>query len=230
MSLLPGIADPYLEALVGGLVWGSVFCTSSCLPYIASYIAGVGAGFRRGVVVTLFFNCGRIASYALIGAAVGIFKLVIEGSYLTSFQQYGSAAFGAVSIVIGASILLKTRVKSSTCNCPAKEAVVPANNKRSWFDLGAFTLGLSRGFVLCLPLLLLLATTAAFASPVDSFAVAVLFGLGTAISPLLLVGGVTGWLLTKAPLFRVWISRVGGGILILLGAYALISSVMITQK
>jgi putative Mn2+ efflux pump MntP len=55
---------------------------------------------------------------------------------------------------------------------------------------------------------------------------AVLFGLGTALSPMLLLGGVTGWLLNKAPLFRKWISIVGAGILIVLGIATLANAII----
>ncbi len=231
MSLLPGIANPYIEALAGGLLWGSVFCTSTCLPYVASYIAGIGAGFRKGIVATVFFNTGRIVAYALIGAAIGVFRLAIDNSYLASFQQYSSTAFGLVSIVLGVILIQKTTTKASSCECPANsDALVSSKKERRWFDFGAFTLGLSRGFVLCVPLFILLAYAATFASPFDSVAVAVLFGIGTAISPLILLGGATGWLLTKAPLFRVWVARIGGAILIILGVLAVVSGVLLTQK
>ena len=72
---------------------------------------------------------------------------------------------------------------------------------------------------------ILLLYTLPFGSPIDSFAVAVLFGLGTALSPMLLLGGVTGWLLHKAPLFRKWISLVGGGVLVVLGVIAIANTI-----
>ncbi len=56
--------------------------------------------------------------------------------------------------------------------------------------------------------------------------IAVLFGLGTAISPMLILGGVTGWLLNKAPLFRKYIAIGGGAILIALGAIAIAESLI----
>jgi sulfite exporter TauE/SafE len=68
--------------------------------------------------------------------------------------------------------------------------------------------------------------TLPFASAIDSFAVAVLFGLGTALSPMLLLGGVTGWLLHKAPLFRKWISIVGGLMLMVLGIVTLANIIL----
>ncbi|MBT0158454.1 hypothetical protein G4O51_00540 [Candidatus Bathyarchaeota archaeon A05DMB-2] len=68
------------------------------------------------------------------------------------------------------------------------------------FNFHAFSLGLSRGLVICLPLLFFLVTySAAGTVPLDNFAIALLFEIGTALSPILLLGGITGWLLTKAP-------------------------------
>jgi cytochrome c-type biogenesis protein len=220
MSLLPEVANPYLQALLWGFLYGIVFCTSSCLPYVASYIAGIGGGFRKGLTVTLIFNTGRIVAYAIIGAAIGFFKIIVSDPALSFFQKYSSFAFGIISIVVGASIIWKSEKSHHNCDTKGCTSVdLKKTNRR--FDLGAFTLGLSRGLLLCTPLMLLLGYSVPFAAPIDSFILAVLFGLGTALSPLLLIGGATGWLLNQAPLFRKWISRIGGCILILLGLVTL---------
>jgi hypothetical protein len=58
--------------------------------------------------------------------------------------------------------------------------------------------------------------------------VAILFGLGTALSPILLLGGITGWLLKKAPLFRKWITLGGAAILIILGIATLATAAITT--
>ena len=225
MSFVPSLANPYLEALVSGFAFGAVVCTSSCLPYIASYIAGINAGFRKGVLVTLIFNIGRIAAYTLIGAAIGIFKLVISDSLLISFQKYSGPAFGIISITMGVYLLLKSR-NSHNCNI---EKIKAANEKKflGRFDFGAFTLGFSRGLIICTPLMWILATSIPFASPIDSVALALLFGVGTSLSPILLFGGATGWLLSKAPLFRKWISIGGAALLIILGIITLFSAIII---
>jgi sulfite exporter TauE/SafE len=221
MSLVPGISNSYLGAFVSGLFYGLAFCTSACLPYLASYIAGIGAGFRRGITITLAYNSGRIIAYAMIGGAIGVlsgtFRFLFSEASLLPFQQYSSLAFGIVTIIIGAIILLHSR--KLACNHSTQADVGQGLGKLSRrFDFGAFSLGLSRGLVICPALLALLVYSLPFATPLDSFAFAVLFGLGTALSPLLILGGATGWLLNKAPLFRKWISRFGGLILIVLGA------------
>jgi cytochrome c-type biogenesis protein len=225
MSLLPEIANPYVAALVMGFSYGLVFCTSTCLPYVASYIAGINAGFRKGVGVTLIFNAGRITAYALIGAALGMFKLLVNDAFTSAFQTYSSFAFSIISIAIGVNLLVR---KKPACNCPAEAGKI-ANPKRlrDRFDIRAYSLGLSRGLLLCTPLLWLLTYSVSFASPVDSFALAVLFGIGTSLSPVLLLGGATGWLLNKAPLFRKWISRLGAVALIGLGVITLVNAIII---
>jgi thiol:disulfide interchange protein DsbD len=225
MSLVQGLTNPYLEALISGFLFGLVVCTASCLPYIASYIAGINAGFRKGVLVTFIFNLGRITAYALIGTAIGLFKLVVSDSLLASFQQYSGPAFGVVSIIIGVHLLLKSRSSNS---CDKKtEQTVSRKKIIGRFDAGAFALGFSRGLVVCTPLMALLAFSIPFASPIDSIVLAVLFGLGTSLSPILLFGGATGWLLSKAPLFRKWIAISGSALLIILGVTTVLSAIII---
>ncbi len=225
MSLLPEIANPYVAALAMGFLYGLVFCTSTCLPYVASYIAGINADFRKGVSVTLMFNGGRITAYALIGGAIGGLRLLVDESIQFAFQTYSAFIFGIVTIIIGVSVLVR---KSRGCNCVADQ-IKPAGKHRllDHFDLRAYSLGLTRGLILCAPLMAILVYAASFASPIDSLLLAVLFGVGTALSPIILLGGATGWLLNKAPLFRVWISRFGGITLIILGSITLINAIII---
>ena len=228
MSLLPGIPNPYVEAISVGLLYGLVYCTPTCLPYIASYIAGIGADFRKGLVVTLIFNLGRVTAYALIGGLIGVlsgvFRFVVSESSLSAFQQYSSFVFGTVTIVVGLVILFKSRSKSHNCN-PAEHKDLGLNKFGVRFDVYVFSLGLGRGLIVCPPLAILLLYSLPFGAPIDSFFLAVLFGLGTALSPMLLLGGVSGWLLNKAPLFRKWIAIAGAGMLIVLGIAALANTI-----
>ncbi len=225
MSFLSAVQNPWVAAFAGGLLYGIAVCTASCLPYVTGYIAGIGAGFRKGVGVTLIFNSGRITAYALIGALVGAFKFLVNDAFLSSFQMYSSIAFSVVTIVIGASILFKS--KAGSCECDIKKIENHGLKKiGKTFDTRAFTLGLSRGLIVCPPLLALLLYTIPFAGPVDSLVLAILFGLGTALSPILFLGGATGWLLNKAPLLRKWISIFGAGVLIVLGLVALLTAII----
>ena len=229
MSLIPEISNPYLGAFTIGLFYGLVVCTASCLPYVTSYIAGTGAGFRKGIKITFIFNSGRIIAYALIGGLIGIFSglITLVAPNITSpFQIYASLVFGTLTVAIGTSILLKAR-KPAECNIQGTNIAATGKIGRYGFDFGAFSLGLTRGLIICPPLITLLVVYALpFSNPVGSMTLAVLFGLGTTLSPILVLGGVTGWLLNKAPLFRKWISIAGGAILIALGAVTVVSSII----
>jgi sulfite exporter TauE/SafE len=226
MSVLPEISNPYLGSFVIGLIYGLGVCTASCLPYIAGYIAGTGAGFKAGIKITAYFNTGRVLAYALIGALIGLASGLVTAvapNVLSQFQIYSSFIFGILTVAIGASLLLKAHKPHQ---CSIKENTFASTKiSRFGFDFGAFTLGLSRGLVVCPPLIsLLLLYALPFSNPVGSVTVALLFGIGTTISPLLVLGGVTGWLLNKAPLFRKWICLAGGAILILLGVITIVTS------
>ena len=164
----------------------------------------------------------------LIGLLSGLITLV-DPNVLSPFQIYSSIIFGAITVAIGGGMLLKSR-KPHECNIQGAD--MPQASKkigRFGFDFGAFTLGLSRGLIICPPLVsLLLLYALPFSSPAGTMTLAILFGLGTTISPLLVLGGVTGWLLNKAPLFRKWISVFGAAILIVLGIGTLVLAITVT--
>ena len=227
MSLIPEITNPYLGAFTGGLLYGLAVCTASCLPVVAGYIAGVGSGFKKSVKITAIFNSGRILAYALIGALIGLFggllRFFVSDTAISPFQVYSSLAFGVVTVIIGGWLIWKAQ--KPTCECNIQNTAPPTSKcGRFGVNFGAFTLGLTRGLVICPPLIALLAYALPFASIAGTVGIAVLFGLGTAISPMLILGGVTGWLLSKAPLFRKWVSIAGGAILIALGVLAIVES------
>jgi sulfite exporter TauE/SafE len=169
-------------------------------------------------------------AYALIGSLVGLFsglfRLALSGFATSPFQTYSAIGFGVLSIAIGTSIIIKSR---APCECSpedTKKLTAPTKMGRFGFDYKAFTLGLGRGLILCPPLVALLVYSLPFSTPLGSVGLAVLFGLGTALSPMLLLGGVTGWLLNKAPLLRMWISIGGAAVLILLGIVALVNALI----
>jgi hypothetical protein len=56
MTGLHQISNIYLTSLILGLSYGLTFFTFVYLPYIISYIAGIGAGFRRGIIAASIYK------------------------------------------------------------------------------------------------------------------------------------------------------------------------------
>ena len=221
-SLLPEIPDPYLASLVFGVLYGLTTCAASCLPYLASYIAGVGAGFRRGFIIALTFSSGRILAYGLLAGFAAIIQGFLTDFYLNSFQRYASIVAGVVIAIVGLNILL--RKKSSACNCK-KETIgdLRTSSKVSrFFDLSAFSMGFTKSFLVCPPLIAVLLYAMVSFSPLGCIAITLLFGLGTTLSPLLLFSGTIGWIFNKSPAYSKWISKIAGVMLLLLAAQLLL--------
>jgi len=227
LTLLSEISNPYLGSLILGMLYGLTFCTSMCLPYVISYIAGIGAGFRKGVMVTSIYNSGRVTAYALIGGLADLFRTLVSDALAAraSYQKYSPIAFGVAIILIGASMFLRKKSSTGTCIMEKRKHLGITKKLTQKFDIRAFSMGFTRGLVLCPPLIALL-LAALELSQINIIMLAVLFGLGTAFSPLLILGGATGWLLNKAPLFSRWISKISAGILIMLGLNVLLNVII----
>ena len=223
MTIIEQISNPYLASIVLGLIYGLTFCSTTCLPYIVSYIAGLNAGFREGTTITLMYNSGRILAYAIIGNLVGLFTVFFDDSFLSVYQQIFSMIFGLVILIIGINIFLKR--SKTQCRIKAIEQKENYNGLKKRFDVKAFSMGFTKGLVLC-PALLALLLYSITQIRVNLTLIAILFGLGTTISPMLFLGGAAGWLFEKAPLFRKWTSTAGAALLILLGSSTLIFAII----
>ncbi len=119
MTVLEQISNPYFASLVLGLLYGLTFCTSVCLPYVISYIAGIGAGFRKGIMVTTIYNSGRIAAYAIMGTAISLL-LFLGGatSWLLNkaplFKKWVTKIGGLVLAVLGLGVLVNSLLTIGT--------------------------------------------------------------------------------------------------------------------
>ncbi|MEM2144093.1 MAG: sulfite exporter TauE/SafE family protein [Candidatus Jordarchaeaceae archaeon] len=227
MSFLAQLETSYAESFMLGLFYGLTFCTSSCLPYITSYIAGIKAGFKKGVIVTLIYNFGREMAYITLGVLADFFKQFISDVSFFDYQKYALTSFGVTLIAVGISILHNKPASSHLCI--TMQTQFNATKKiANIFDIRAFLMGFTKGLIVCPPFMALLLYSVTLSASSSSFVLATMFGLGTILSPLIIFCGVTGWLLSKAPLYSRWVIKISAGILILSGLNMILNAVFQT--
>jgi cytochrome c-type biogenesis protein len=219
--------QPELSALLLGIIYGATFCTLTCSPFIASYIIGSDRGTRRGVWLSIIFNGGRVITYGVLGLAVGMAggAFLVEGVY----ALWGAILFGIAVALIGVWIAVRRRPGSVTCACAGKASWA----QRLWHriepregdggELSAAGMGLLIGLVPCPPLIALLVFAAAVGSAGTGLVLGLLFGIGTVISPIIIIAGAAGWfsdrIAKEAPAMRTGIRRVAGIMLVALGIW-----------
>lgn len=218
--------QPELSALLLGIVYGATFCTLTCSPFIASYIIGSDRGTRRGIWLSVIFNGGRVLTYGLLGLAVGMAggAFLVEGAY----ALWGAILFGVAVALIGTWIAVRRR-SSPACGCRGGASWA----QRLWHrvepregdggELSAAGMGLLIGLVPCPPLIALLVFAAAVGSAGTGLVLGILFGVGTVISPIVIVAAAAGWfserIAREAPMMRSGVRRLAGLMLVALGIW-----------
>jgi uncharacterized protein len=167
-----------VTALVIGLA-GSFHCIGMCGPIAVALPVpnGKNSGFITGRVL---YNVGRILTYMLMGAVLGILggKIVIAG-----YQQGLSITLGIIillvvitpikyrNIVLGYPII--TRLIS-----PLKQRITSLFKQNSYQSL--FLIGVLNGFLPCGLVYIALAGAAASGTAINGMLFMMFFGIGTA--------------------------------------------------
>ena len=231
--------QPELSALLLGIIYGATFCTLTCSPIIASYIIGSDRGTRRGIWLSVIFNSGRVITYGLLGLAVGLAggAFLLEGT----FALWGAIFFGVALALIGFWIAIRRRPGSLGCGCTREASWI----ERIWHriepregdggEMSAASMGFLIGLVPCPPLIALLVFSATVGAAGTGLVLGLLFGIGTVISPIIIIAGAAGWvsdrIAREAPVMRFGIRRVAGLMLVALGiwtAYNALTAVGLT--
>lgn len=194
-----------LSAWLLGLSMGVTACTVSCLPYMGAWVMAR----ERGMVLadTGLFLAGRVSAYALLGLAAGL-----AGAWLAAALRSGAGhlAIGTASIAAGLWLIV-SEGRHRGCGVARGSGAPP------------FALGFSLSLTPCTPLASLLAVAAQSGSAPLGAAYGLAFGLGAAVTPLLLVlpllGRFATRLKTQQAWLDVWLKRGAGGVLLVLGAY-----------
>ena len=208
-----------MNIFVLGLLYGFTTCSFSCMPYLAPYTFGNGNGFRDGIMGSVSFVSGKIFTYTFLGGAAA----VLGGRAVTVDAKAAGCLFGAVLIITGSSLVFKKRKQS----CSGSNTVTGFLGKYPG-RIPLFTAGVMTSIVPCLPLSALFIMASNSGGGSTGALYGFLFGSGLMISPIVLAGGVLGFLSgrlrAERPELRSFMTACSGVILIFMGGVELIKA------
>lgn len=175
-----------------GITFGSGPCLASCGPLLITYTAGTNKGIKRSIITYLFFSLARICVYIVLGIAVYLLGRFIAYNFFHSFSRIILILGGAFIIFISVLMFLKQNNGFGYVGNVKKFFIKDEKKAASFF-------GLIIGLLPCMPLLGILSYAALIShSFFESFIFVLSFGIGTFISPLLILMLFSGYIGQRA--------------------------------
>lgn len=205
---------------VSGLILGSGPCLGFCAPILTGFVATYKPSLKKAFIAYLSFSSAKLVSYMIMGASCGAFSGLLKSGFFTSYLNIVNIILGFFVLLIGIfTFMFKEPLNNKCCLFLAKGNITNSG-----------ILGLLAGFSPCLPLLGILNYVVIIShSPLEGLFYALVFGLGTSISPVILLVGVSGNLagnLSRNSKIKTLIRVVSGLILIYLGARIILQRFM----
>ncbi|MDH4283983.1 MAG: sulfite exporter TauE/SafE family protein [Gallionellaceae bacterium] len=197
-----------------GLSLGLTACTVTCLPFMGTWVLGRGGSQTQALYDTGLFVAGRIIAYSLLGAIAGG-----AGMWLSQAMRggTGNAVIGLVSIAAGLWLLRAEKPHS------------PCSTVRHSGSMPPLLMGFSLSLTPCAPLASLLAVCASAGSIRLGMANGMMFGLGAALTPLLILLPLISLFGKSLRDNREWITRWvrwgAAAVLVLLGVKRLLLAI-----
>lgn len=167
-------AGKILYLLVQGFFLGYGPCLVTCVPILLPYTI-TKKHWKEGLEAAFTFSLSRLAVYVVLGGIVGFIGAHIMDFYYTSKVQYNIQGIMAFCLIgIGMLVIFGKDTGLKFCRVEKGNMVV---------------LGILVGLSPCLPLLGVLLEIALLSrSFLDGVIFSFAFGIGTVLSPMLLIG------------------------------------------
>ena len=208
-----------LYIILQGFVVGSGPCVLICAPVLIPYIAGTQKTWWGGLKATLVFSLTRLLVYVLLGALSGYIGSWLVKLFIASAFTYWVWTFGAgLIIALGLIIMVAGNFDSPVCGYLSRSFIKDPTT-------GMILLGLIVGVSPCLPLIGIMAEIAIFSANIFVGALyGLAFGIGTVISPMLLLGALApvlpAGLLKKETSLKIF-NFICGALMVMAGVYIL---------
>jgi sulfite exporter TauE/SafE len=191
---------------------------------LVSYIAATKEGPGRALKTYGVFSLTRIAVYALFGVAAGFFgESVFQRFSETLLPKVLYIVFGAFCVLLGSLLLFQRSAWGRRCQGALSRCAGPKDHGN------AVLFGLVIACSPCAPLLAVLGFIALISDTwVKGVVYMSAFGLGTVLSPLILLAAGAGWaagFLKKYERAAFFLKVLCGAVLLLLGARFLITGI-----
>lgn len=208
-----------------GLVLGAGPCLVTCGPILISYIAATKKGPIGALKCWFIFSITRVLICAALGALAGTIGSSLYQSYYWETKGFIVWFLGGVFIcLLGILIIAGKATHSRICN--RLQDIFIKRDTKSIIGLGVMI-----GLFPCAPLIGIISYISMISIRFyQGIILALSFGLGTVISPLIILGLGAG-LLPKLKILQNektynWFQRIAGGILFFLGAHILVRTII----
>ncbi|MCX5709059.1 MAG: sulfite exporter TauE/SafE family protein [Candidatus Omnitrophica bacterium] len=201
-----------LSMFLSGFLFGSGPCLASCGPFLISFIAATNKNIPQAIKFYSFFSLSRVAVYLVLGLLIYYLGIMVQ-EYL--FPGYVSLFGGIFIVLCGLFIILGKKLKLPWISRFNK--FPPQNQLKN-----PFVFGLIYGLIPCVPFLTVLSYCGLVSRNwSQALFFTFCFGLGTYLSPLLVVsvfsGAISGFLKGASEKYLKVISVLCGLIIIFLG-------------
>ncbi len=183
-----------------GVSMGLTACTVTCLPFLGTWALGRASHPGEALRHTAAFLAGRVLTYALLAALAGAAGL---GLARALGGNVGNAAIGLASVLAGGWLVLRPQGRPAV---PAP-AVVRVHREKPRDHMPPLLLGASLSLTPCTPLASLLALSASAGSAPQGALMGLTFGLGAAVTPILVLVPLAGRLGRELLSGRAWLAR-----------------------
>ena len=184
---------------VQGILIGSGPCFLTCAPLVLPLIAGTKRGWRDGLSAVLVFGLARVSIYTLMAGLVGYIGADLFQMFYSQTWALAIRLAAALFIILIGGLMLAGRQFSNPLCVFLKRQTLKHKYK------SLIVLGLIVALAPCLPLIAVL-TEIMFAAEkfYQGWLYGLSFGLGTLISPLLILGTLLPDLSAKFPRANVF--------------------------
>lgn len=198
-----------------GLTFGSGACIASCGPLLVAYLVGTEKNIAKSVASYCIFSCARIGVYAALSLCVFLAGKFVVIRLVGDASRYLIVAGGILIMLMGALVAMGRERKDAFCG----------KLHRKFLEHDAksiLIMGIVIGLMPCAPLIALFSYVGLVSKTwIQSLAYSLSFGLGTAVSPLILLvvfaGLMPGFLRVRGKAFARIARYICATIIVILG-------------